>query len=322
MGLRGTAFFVATTAGLWALRRLSAGPGGTDVATASGEPRQAVAHTVEPAGRARSTTSAGPADGEMRPWRELREHGLRVERGLRLFGSGVSRIMVEFEPPVQINNATMHVYGGFRIGAYSFLRTGTMRHVTSIGRYTSIGPGVILGEGEHPIEWLSLSPTVFDRNRWFFHPESKRLAPTIVRRRTRENAPSTPTGKVRIGNDVWIGANAIIRRGVTIGDGAIVAAGAFVNRDVPPYTIVGGLPARKIRDRFDPGLVKRLLAFRWWEFDARDLAGVPFERPGEALDEIARRERAGRARRTPPHHDTVILTQAGWTDLRHRHVTR
>jgi acetyltransferase-like isoleucine patch superfamily enzyme len=68
-----------------------------------------------------------------------------------------------------------------------------------------------------------------------------------------------------IGNDVWIGANAVVVDGVTIGDGAIIAAGAVVTKDVPPYTIVGGVPAKIIRKRFSEAEINFLLDLRWWE---------------------------------------------------------
>src|SRR5699024_6569369 len=117
------------------------------------------------------------------PWKALRAEGLRVERGLTLLGSGSSKgIRVYFEAPAQLNNSDMHAYRDIRIGRYSFLRTGTIRYVDEIGRYTSIGPGVILGEAEHPTHWLTMSPTVFDPRRWFFYPpDAERVAGRVIK---------------------------------------------------------------------------------------------------------------------------------------------
>lgn len=70
----------------------------------------------------------------------------------------------------------------------------------------------------------------------------------------------------RIGNDVWIGYEAVIMAGVHIGDGAIIAARAVVTKDVPPYTIVGGTPAKKIRKRFDAEVIQQLLMLKWWDW--------------------------------------------------------
>ena len=70
-----------------------------------------------------------------------------------------------------------------------------------------------------------------------------------------------------IGNDVWIGYEAVVMSGVKIGDGAIIGTRAVVTKDVPPYTIVGGIPARPIRKRFDDAVIERLEALRWWDWD-------------------------------------------------------
>ena len=79
-------------------------------------------------------------------------------------------------------------------------------------------------------------------------------------------------GDIVVGSDVWIGYEAVILAGVTIGDGAIVAARAVVTRDVPPYTIVGGVPARPIRRRFPEKDIQQLLALRWWDWPAEKIA--------------------------------------------------
>ena len=79
-------------------------------------------------------------------------------------------------------------------------------------------------------------------------------------------------GDIVVGNDVWIGYEAVVLAGVTIGDGAVVGARAVVTRDVPPYTIVGGVPAKPIRRRFDGGVIERLSALRWWDWPVERIA--------------------------------------------------
>ena len=80
-------------------------------------------------------------------------------------------------------------------------------------------------------------------------------------------------GDITVGNDVWIGYEAVILSGVTIGDGAIVAARSVVTKDVPPYTIVGGVPARPIRQRFDQETIRALLALKWWDWPLEKISG-------------------------------------------------
>ena len=82
----------------------------------------------------------------------------------------------------------------------------------------------------------------------------------------------SPFEKVYIGNDVWIGYDSIILSGVTIGDGAIIGARAVVTKDVPPYTIVGGIPAKAIRKRFDKKTIKSLLNLKWWDWPEERIA--------------------------------------------------
>ena len=90
----------------------------------------------------------------------------------------------------------------------------------------------------------------------------------------------TNKGDITIGNDVWIGFEAVVLAGVTIGDGAVIGARAVVTKDVPPYGIVGGVPARLIRKRFDDTTIERLLAMRWWDW--------PPERIASHLDALRR----------------------------------
>ena len=127
-----------------------------------------------------------------------------------------------------------------------FLESGA---TLSIGSFCSIGGNVkIFLGGEHRSDWVTTYP--FCRYWQGFshisgHPRTK--------------------GDVSIGNDVWIGAEALIMSGVTIGDGAIVGARTVVTRDVPPYGIVVGNPARLIRKRFSDAQISELLALKWWE---------------------------------------------------------
>lgn len=99
-------------------------------------------------------------------------------------------------------------------------------------------------------------------------------------------------GDIVIGNDVWIGYDALILSGVTVGDGAIIGSRAVVTKDVPPYTIVGGVPAKPIRRRFDGAVIERLEKLRWWDWDIETIRrSIPAIQSGDiaALERMAER---------------------------------
>ena len=99
-------------------------------------------------------------------------------------------------------------------------------------------------------------------------------------------------GDIVIGNDVWIGYEALILSGVTVGDGAIIGSSAVVTKDVPPYTIVGGVPAKPIRRRFDGAVIERLEKLRWWDWDIETIRrSIPAIQSGDiaALERMAER---------------------------------
>lgn len=192
---------------------------------------------------------------------------------------------VEVEPPVRIMGRVVSATHT-RIGAFSYLVGGMIDTCESIGRYCSIAREVRIGEPDHPVDWLSTSPFQYDDARFGWHPSASRGA--ALPERADFVRPA-----VVIGNDVWIGAGAIVLRGVRIGDGAVVAAGAVVSRDVAPYTIVGGVPARVIRPRFDDDLVAELLELQWWRFSPNQLAGLDFADPRAACAQLRERIAAG-----------------------------
>lgn len=149
------------------------------------------------------------------------------------------------------------------IGKYSYMNSRSKLTGVKIGRFTSIGPNVKNLLGRHP-------STGFVSTHPVFYSLRKQVGCTFVKtQKFDEGAFADEEGKYAniIGNDVWIGANSIIIAGVKIGDGAIVASGSIVTKDVEPYTIVGGVPAKVIKYRFKKEDIDFLLKLKWWERD-------------------------------------------------------
>ena len=135
---------------------------------------------------------------------------------------------------------------------------------TSIGRYCSIGYNSSVVIGDHPSkDFVSTHPS--------FYREFPSFGPRFVKKNKFEEIREVGDHGmvVKIGNDVWVGAHVIIMNGVSIGDGAIVGAGAVVTKDVPAYSIVGGVPARLIRYRFAKKDIDALQITKWWDRDIK-----------------------------------------------------
>ena len=145
------------------------------------------------------------------------------------------------------------------IGRFSYVNYDSVVTNTQVGRYTCIGPASWVGGlGKHPIDRKST-------HRMFYSNGNKAWSGFCYAENYIESV------RTSVGNDVWIGARCIVMDGVTIGDGAIIAAGAVVTADVAPYTIVGGIPAREIRKRFNQTTIKSLLSEQWWDKDELDV---------------------------------------------------
>lgn len=139
------------------------------------------------------------------------------------------------------------------IGDYSYVNSNSSLELCEIGRYCSISSGVFINPYEH------------NYNRLTTHPVVRHFDQEDIRK------------KVVIGNDVLISLNVIITSGVTIGDGAVIGAGAVVTKDVMPYEIVGGIPAKHIKYRFDEKTITYLQELKWWEWDRNKIIkNIPF----------------------------------------------
>jgi len=164
-----------------------------------------------------------------------------------------------------------------RVGRATYIAGARLSNV-KVGRFCSLGDGARLGLGRHPTDFISTHPAFYSRG------GQTRLSFSVFGEFEESRA-------IVLGNDVWVGTGAIIMDGVSIGDGAIVGAGAVVTRDLPPYCIAVGVPARVIRFRFDDETIRRLLLLRWWDMPDVEIAAIAAKiAPAGRLEPDALRE--------------------------------
>ena len=160
----------------------------------------------------------------------------------------------------------------YNIGNNSYLSKNVQIYntkETTIGKFCSIGSEAVLGAGQHPVDRLSTHPFTYRNVDIENYGSICTPKDNII--------PVTSDKPIKIGNDVWIGFRALIMDGITIGDGAIVGACAVVTKDVPPYAIVGGVPAKIIRYRFPSEIIDKLLELKWWDYPEDFIARLPFD---------------------------------------------
>jgi acetyltransferase-like isoleucine patch superfamily enzyme len=148
------------------------------------------------------------------------------------------------------------------IGTGTYVARGSVIRNADVGRFCAIGENVRTSLGLHPSkDFVSIHPA-------FFSVMEQAGFTFVDRQLFQEHQYVDGAGKYvcRIGNDVWIGNNVMIMDGITIGDGAIIAGGAIVTKNVDPYTIVGGIPAKTIKKRFTDEQIKSLLEIQWWNW--------------------------------------------------------
>lgn len=143
------------------------------------------------------------------------------------------------------------------VGRYSYMGNNCVVVNTRIGSFCSIASNCSIGGGSHPTDKFSTSP-IFYSGKNIFRKNFSQI---------KYNAEKT----VEIGNDVWIGEKVFIKDGITIGNGAVIGALSIVTHNVPPYAIVGGVPAKIIRYRFDQDTINTLEKLQWWSFDETKL---------------------------------------------------
>lgn len=178
-----------------------------------------------------------------------------------LFNKKISSLSLVHENCIISPNAVVYMQArlsGVMLGDYSYIGRGTIIHDTTIGKFCSISDFCVIGLPGHNMNTISTS--------CLFSGVNNGTKSSWVKK----DLPLVPIN-VKIGNDVWIGYRAMIPSNVTIGDGAVIAAGAVVVKDVPPYAVVGGVPAKIIKYRFSQDVIDKLLELRFWDKPDEDI---------------------------------------------------
>ena len=185
----------------------------------------------------------------------------------------------EVDKKARINSNTQ-VFNS-TIGKYSYLGRYSYLICAKIGSFCSIGDEVKVGLGIHTLDKLSTCP--------IFTEKYNGTGSSWV-----DVDSAEPFKQVTVGNDVWIGERVLIMGGVTIGDGAVIGAGAIVTKDVPPYTIVAGVPAKPIRKRFPEDVIAKLEELKWWDMPKEKLKEhiALFQNENVTVEELERMKEA------------------------------
>ncbi len=225
-------------------------------------------------------------DSLCRRW--LRRRGIKFSPSLHQLGGRAELLL---EGGVVLRNGALG-FSRLEVGAMTYIRGECgLWNISRIGRFCSIGNGVLMGHDRagHPLDWVSTHPFSHVDERFPYHTA---IEPTTI------------------GHDVWIGRDAMVLEGVTVGTGAVIAARSVVTKDVPAYAIVAGMPAKIIRYRHPPQLIEGLLDSEWWRWPVEQLRKLSLDRPEAFLDEVKGAD-MGAAMRYPK----VALRRGQWRDI-------
>jgi acetyltransferase-like isoleucine patch superfamily enzyme len=190
---------------------------------------------------------------------------------------------------IRMEPFSMFISGGaiWSAGAFSYSQS-TLPPETTMGRYCSLAPAISVLHSDHPLSFISTSP-------FSYRPESAPIFGQAIALSAHAEAyrplphDDNEHAPIHIGNDVWIGQNTLLKKGIHIHDGAVVAAGSVVTRDVEEFTIVGGVPAKPIKRRFPETILKKIKALQWWQYRFTDFYGLDCSDPERFLAGLERR---------------------------------
>lgn len=201
---------------------------------------------------------------------------LRVEERSTCFKKyffGIKVAKIKKFDHVRIENG-VQLEGGVSVGRYSYICSGSkVFRNAEIGSFCSVGNNVIVGASAHPQDYLSTHPFQYEVG--FFTNNEICSFDNFL--------------KTVIGHDVWIGSNAVIKGGVKVGNGAIIGCGAVVTKDVPPYAVMTGVPAKVSKMRFSAEIIAALEKSEWWMLSEECLKDLPFADVGACVEILKRR---------------------------------
>ena len=147
------------------------------------------------------------------------------------------------------------VFGTSSLGDYSYINANSIVCNTKIGKFTSIGYNCVIGANEHPVHYMSTSPHMYG--------DSNLIG--------EEKYFDEFKNDTIIGNDCWIGSNCVIKQGIDIGDGAIIGAGSIITKDVEEFSVVAGVPGKKLKMRFSEDKIQYLKQLKWWDLSEHQI---------------------------------------------------
>lgn len=202
-------------------------------------------------------------------WVLLRRSGVKIQWGAKVSSSQVEKSVILSEFSITSNS---------HIREYTSIGRGSKIYNAKIGKYCSISWDVTVGATNHPLNHLSTHAFPYVPYAGGFTTQNRqRLINTVI------------------GNDVWIGCNSVILPGVTIGNGAVIGAGSVITKDVPPYAIVTGVPAKILKYRFKQEYIEKLLELCWWDLPKEvlieNISLFQRELDGEVLKRIEEKAR-------------------------------
>ena len=219
-------------------------------------------------------------------WHQFKDFPLEKwnEEGSLISKDALIKPSVFLCSPVHVSSGSI-LHAGSKLDKYSYINWDCILFPNvHMGSFCSLARHVQIGLANHPTNWLSTSS--FQYNAANFPNDADHAE--VVRSKRNLHHPKTI-----VGSDVWFGANAMVKAGVRIGHGAVIAAGAVVTSNVAPYSIVGGVPAKHIRYRFEKEIVEKLLSLEWWKMSLSQLKSVRFNDIHAAIEDIEKVKATG-----------------------------